>query len=1096
MPFSTQDHLTTGGDDHFLHQLKAAINHADRIDLAVSFIKLSGLNFIHPALVDAIEAGVKVRILTGDYLQITDPQSLNKLMLLKEKGAELKVFESGQQSFHPKVYLFVSEHEGEVSDGRVFIGSSNISKSALFDGIEWNIRIEYDENPERFLEILDKYQTLFDHNKTTELTYEWIEKYREQFHPMVKLDPGDEVIVPTPNEVQIECLKALKEAREKGVKRGLVVMATGLGKTWLAAFDTEQVACRKILFVAHREEILDQAEATFLKIKPKAIVGRYTGREKNIDVDILFASVQTLGQLSHLRQFASNTFNYIIIDEFHHAAARTYQNLLKYFNPFFLLGLTATPDRTDRVDILELCDGNLIYSKDLIEGVRLFLLSPFAYYGIYDKHVNYEKIPWRSRKFDPKELEKELATQERAEHVLMEWKNRAQERTLGFCASIAHADFMADYFNRNGITSVSVHSTSTIRRNEALEGLKNGVYKVVFSVDLFNEGVDVPNIDTVMMLRPTESKILFLQQLGRGLRWFEGKCLHILDFIGNHKSFLLKPQALFDLDGSMQSMRNFIQQIKNQEVELPEGCSINYDLEVINLLEELVRSRGGESINKLYNFFKETNDRRPSAGEFFQLGASFTNIRREANSWFEYVDQQGDLSKKEQRCLKHHKDFFLEMEKTKMSKSFKMVTLEALIENDGFLKPPTTSELALQSLNIFRRRIKLQNDINEKFPDIDKTEYQEFYKWHKYWLDNPVNALIGGNSNNIHTFFFLDNEQFINKLNIASEDIETFEIMLQEIVNFKIYGYEPRINNLSSLTSYKGQHINYVAIPFYPDIKLACGAFLEGHTYAMETRSLVDLHNNLNPDNHFIVQASGDSMSYGNNPILDGDYILLEKNEGGTISNQIFAVEYKQDEYDESQFVLKRIIKNDNGNYFLRSTNTNYDDIPVNKEHMRPFARFIRVIPKSELSLHQPVMRANIPGLFNLEFNKAWEVGHFCPKQTGDHFLLVTLVKTGMQHDHRYQDYFMDESTFHWQSQNSTKQTSIKGLAIKNHRKNGKNIYLFVRKNKLTPEGKGAPFVYCGVLDFDSWEGEAPISVTFKMRTPLSEELFADFAIT
>ena len=557
------------------------------------------------------------------------------------------------------------------------------------------------KTPERFLEIIEKFHDLFYHNNSTELTYEWIDKYKKRFTPSIKIEKSDEVFVPTPNKIQEECLNALKEARVNDIKRGLVVMATGLGKTWLAAFDTEQVACSKILFVAHREEILDQAEATFLNIKPKAIVGRYTGKEKNIDVDILFASIQTLGKLRHLRQFPKNIFSYIIVDEFHHAAASTYQNLLKYFNPMFLLGLTATPDRTDQVDILELCDGNLIHSTNLIEGIRLSLLSPFAYYGIHDRFVDYEKIPWRSRKFDPVALEKELVTLQRARHVLGEWNEKGKERTLAFCASKSHADFMANYFIENGIKSASVHSTSTIRRNEALEGLENGSFKVVFSVDLFNEGVDVPNIDTVMMLRPTESKILFLQQLGRGLRWLENKCLHILDFIGNHKSFLLKPQAFFELDGSMSCLNELIQKIKSEDLDLPDGCSVNYELEVINLMERLVTSKGGESVNKLYDFFKETNGRRPSAGEFFQTGASFSNIRKEANSWFEFVNNHKDLSLNEQKCLELHKTFFLEMETSKMTKSFKMVTLEALIENNGFIHPPTTKDLAFAIIKYF-----------------------------------------------------------------------------------------------------------------------------------------------------------------------------------------------------------------------------------------------------------------------------------------------------------------------------------------------------------------------------------------------------------
>jgi superfamily II DNA or RNA helicase len=235
------------------------------------------------------------------------------------------------------------------------------------------------------------------------------------------------------------------------------------------------------------------------------------GRSRDADVDILCASVQTLARAEHLEKFSPQHFDYIVVDEFHHASATTYRRLLAYFAPSFLLGLTATPDRTDQSDILSLCDDNLVYSCHLFDGITAGLLSPFHYYGILDESVDYREVPWRNGRFDPEILSNKLATVGRARHVLRQWRQRSQRRTLAFCASIKHAEFMVQQFVREGIACAAVFVGSSLGRAQALEQLSSGKLMVLFTVDLFNEGIDLPSIDTVMMLRPTESKILFLQ---------------------------------------------------------------------------------------------------------------------------------------------------------------------------------------------------------------------------------------------------------------------------------------------------------------------------------------------------------------------------------------------------------------------------------------------------------------------------------------------------------------------------------------------------------------------------------------------------------
>ncbi|WP_249122373.1 DEAD/DEAH box helicase family protein [Pseudoalteromonas sp. A22] len=596
----TNKQLYVGGDDPLLPALLHAIEQADEVEITVSFIQRSGLDLLFDALYDALANGTTLKLLTSDYLDFTCPFALKELMTLQTLGADLRVYETrGNESFHMKSYIFTKTkgEDGQIYEGSAFIGSNNISAVALTQGLEWCFRHDFiasqsGNNKATFLQFKAAFASLFTHPQTACLSYPWIQHYQErrkksQFKTVSNVVADIDIEPISPRPEQQEALEKLNSARAQSYKRGLVVLATGMGKTWLAAFDVQQVGAKKVLFVAHREEILKQAAKTFTRLID-CTAGFYTGKQKQSDADFLFASVQSIGKTESLRQFTADYFDYIIVDEFHHASSKLYRNLLSYFEPQFLLGLTATPERTDQADILSLCDNNLVYERNMVQGIDAKTLVPFHYYGIWDESVDYTAIPWRNGKFDPTSLNNQFATEQRARHALQHWKQLAQTRTQAFCISTAHADYMANYFNKAGIKAASVHGKSSIKRSEALAHLASGKLQIIFSVDLFNEGTDLPSIDTVMMLRPSESKVLFLQQLGRGLRTHQQKThLVVLDFIGNHHSFLNKPYALF----ATHSPGDLVAKLSkdNQVVQLPEGCFVNYDLEITDFWRQLAK---------------------------------------------------------------------------------------------------------------------------------------------------------------------------------------------------------------------------------------------------------------------------------------------------------------------------------------------------------------------------------------------------------------------------------------------------------------------------------------------------------------------------
>lgn len=800
--------LIRGGLDPLLPHLAAAVSSASCADIAVAFLLSSGWSRMRAPLEDLLQRGGRLRLLTGDYMGVTEPDALREVLRLQ--GAwpfEARVFETRNQAFHPKCYLF----QNEDGTGIAFVGSSNLSGTALGSGIEWNYRISTLRDPAGVAEVRTAFDDLFRNPETRDLTLEWVAHY--QFRREAAALPGSLIVsgldgvpqgglpraplgedpapaltgkddrlpaIPQPNPVQLEALEALDATREAGNRSGLVVLATGLGKTYLAAFDSRPF--RRVLFVAHREEILNQARRTFEKARPGISSGLYAGEEKSGDADLVFASVATLGRRNHLLRFAPEHFDYIVIDEFHHAAARTYRNLLDHFNPKFLLGLTATPERMDGGNLLALCDENLVYRCDLPAAIERDLLCPFHYLGVPDE-VEYENIPWRSNRFDEEALTEALATRSRAQNALDQLRAHGGEKALAFCVSVRHATFMRDFFREQGLRAAAVHSgPGSDGRRESLEALARNDLDVVCAVDMFNEGVDLPAVDTVLMLRPTESKVVWFQQLGRGLRKSPGKpYLAVIDYIGNHRIFLRKTQFLLGLPtghGPIAHALRLLEQGRGAELGLPPGCEITYGLGAIEILKRLLPA-SVDTLPQFYAAFKEEHGVRPRAVEAMHEGHA--PGKAGGRFWVDFVSAMGDLPSGDQLLTSPMGDFLRMLERTSMVKSYKMVLLEAMMEEGAFPGEIALPDLARAFARVAGRSAHLQADVSTGIDDLGALQ--------RLLVKMPIKYLTTGDSSR---FFDFTGSLFRARIPGPTELLPIFVELTREIVEWRLAQYLDR----------------------------------------------------------------------------------------------------------------------------------------------------------------------------------------------------------------------------------------------------------------------------------------------------------------
>jgi superfamily II DNA or RNA helicase len=590
--------LFTGasGSPQLGRELELELESADRMDMLVSFIKTAGTNLLFSALKKFTDRGGELRIITTTYLGASDPVAIRKLNSLRNTRIKVN-YDTRHSRLHAKAY-FIHRNSGLSC---AYIGSANLSHAAMTSGLEWTVKLPFAKLPDLFRRCQAEFDTYWESPSFQDYhdcDFENLVKAtRLERHPTNKGTTNLTLFEITPYEHQLIVLDELEEARaERDQHRNLVVAATGTGKTMIAAFDYKRVCKRhgnrrpKLLFLAHRKEILEQAQDTFRQVLGDGNFGEplYDGMQPERH-DYLFCSVASFNSRKLIDQFGADYWDFVILDEAHHGKASSYRDILNRLQPEILLGLTSTPERTDGSSIAEDFDSPLAAEIRLPDALEKKLLCPFHYYAISD-NIDFTSVSWRLGKYNEKELSDLLTGNDVRVNLILkkiieylpaplapDEFDRDRVKAIGFCVSQKHARFMAESFNKAGVAAISLDSsTENETRKEARSRLRSGEINFIFVVDLFNEGVDIPEVNCLLFLRPTESHVVYIQQLGRGLRHCEGKeQVIVLDFIGKErKEFRYDLRFKSILPGKRHDLNR---EIADGFPHLPAGCSIHFE---------------------------------------------------------------------------------------------------------------------------------------------------------------------------------------------------------------------------------------------------------------------------------------------------------------------------------------------------------------------------------------------------------------------------------------------------------------------------------------------------------------------------------------
>ena len=777
-----QHKLLSNKSEKIISNLRRELEQCDEFIISVAFITESGVTMILEQLKNLNRRGIKGKILTGDYLTFTQPKALKKLM--EFENIDIRVV--SEEKFHAKGYFFRKDNLWSM-----IIGSSNLTQTALTINFEWNLKINSLKDGKIAKDILENFYNLF--NSVEKLTIEKLSLYEEtylmykSYNKKIKAQEKKFVQAEIkPNIMQIQALENLKSLRSYE-KRGLLISATGTGKTYLSAFDVKNAKAERVLFIAHRKTILSKAKETFetiIKDKKMSIYGEQTGEEEYI-----FAMIQTMSKKEHLEKFSKEYFDYIIIDEVHHGGAKSYQTLINYFTPKFMLGMTATPERGDNFDIYQLFHHNIAYEIRLYDALREGLLCPFHYFGVSDIEVDGELI-------NEKTAVKKLTAEERVNHIIEKSRfygySGDKLHGLIFVSRVEEAIELTKKMQSRGVKcEVLTGEDTDSKREKAISDLEVGKIDYIITVDIFNEGIDIPCINQVILLRPTESSIVYIQQLGRGLRKYEGKeYVVILDFIGNYEKNFLIPVAVsqnnsYDKD----YMKRFIM---NGTDMIPGQSSI--------IFEEIVKERIFENINKSnfstkkniekdFNLLEKQLGRVPMLYDFFKHNMIDPSVILKYKKTYDEVlkimkpqMEFGKINSLENNFLRYISTFF-----TPAKRIHEMVILSLILQNRKVNTEDVERELK-ERYNLVEQRENIENGFKhlakeifislstakEYSPLIEK--YSDYYIWCEEFRDSYIK-----NS------YFKDLVDDLIKYNLAYVEKNYKQVAKQSILKYKEY---------------------------------------------------------------------------------------------------------------------------------------------------------------------------------------------------------------------------------------------------------------------------------------------------------------------
>ncbi len=743
----------------------------DEFYISVAFVTTGGVATIINQLKELENRKIKGQILVSQYLNFSEPEALKRLRQFK--NIDLRIAISGNA--HAKGYIFKKK-----SHYNLIVGSSNLTDRALTTNKEWNIKVSALEKSGIVERLLNEFKSDFE--SATLVTESYISSYEKLYQQQFllnKINDTQSVIesnnIISPNSMQKEALENLRKLREKKKDKALIISATGTGKTFLSAFDAKAFNPKKLLFVVHRLTIAKNSLKTFQKVfgKEKSM-GLFSGDKRELDCDFVFSTIQTISKFAHLENFQKDHFDYIIIDESHRSKAKSYTRLLSYFEPKFLLGMTATPERTDGDDIFHLFDHNIAYEIRLSRAMEEEMLSSFHYYGVSDLSIDNKEI---ENKSDFNLLISTERVDRIIENAVFYGSDNGITRGLVFCSRKKEAIELSNLFNSKGYKTVALtgEESSEEERAKAIERIEsdnlNEKVDYIFTVDIFNEGIDIPKINQIIMLRPTESAIIFIQQLGRGLRKVEGKSyLTIIDFIGNYENNYLIPIALYgDTSYNKDSLRKLISEGSRM---IPGSSTINFDEITKEKIFQSIDSANMQLFNDLkkdYNLLKAKLGRTPMMMDFIEHGSRDPYL---------FVDYSNS-----------YYNFFLKVEKLESSE----LTAQEIKILELFAKEINNGKRIVECY-ILKSLIELESIDFEKIKTLVSTNYN--YKISKETYNSCINNL---------NFKFVRKEQEIIKLNndtlIFSESfkktiqIKTFKDFLIDNINYSILSFNKQYKN-------------------------------------------------------------------------------------------------------------------------------------------------------------------------------------------------------------------------------------------------------------------------------------------------------------